>query len=338
MGNRRMVTALDVARAAGVSRSAVSRTFTEGASVSEKTRRTVMEAAWSLGYRPNAIARSLITQRSRMIGVVMAEIGNPFYTSVLEAFSEKLQAMDMRVLLFTIARAHDIDDALPALLQYQVDGVVITSSVLSSEMARKCDAAGMPVVLFNRDVRAGSTSSVSSDNRSAGRMVADYLLDGGHRRPGFVAGTEDTSTSINRERGFVERLAERGVGPPLRDCGDYTYDGGAAAARRLLTAADRPDALFCANDVMAMGALDVARRELGLDVPADLSLVGFDGIEIAGLPPYDITTVFQRIDPMTDIAIDVLMERIDDPSLRPVKRLVPCELRERGSARRPKPA
>ncbi len=335
-GSVKVVTSQDVAREAGVSRSAVSRTFTKGASVSESTRQRVLTAAWKLGYHPNAIARSLITQRSNMVGLVMADITNPFYAKVLESFSEKLQSVGQRVLLFSIAKVHDIDQALPALLQYQVDGVIITSAVLSSAMAETCNRAGKPVMLFNRYVRETTTSSVCTDNVAAGRQVANVLLDGGHRRYAFIAGTANTSTSNDRQRGFLDRLAERGAPPPLVERGDFHYEGGFAAAGRLFARDDPPDAVFCANDVMAVGAMDLIRGVRGLRVPEDVSVIGFDGIAASGWPSYDLTTMEQQIERMTSEAMEILMARIADPSLPPETRFVPAQLVARSSARLPR--
>jgi len=338
MAGRKVVTSRDVAREAGVSRSAVSRAFTEGASVSERTRQRVLAAAWKLGYSPNALARGLITQRSNMVGLVMADITNPFYAKVLESFSEKLQSVGQRVLLFSIAKVHDIDQALPALLQYQVDGVIITSAVLSSAMAETCAKTGKPVILFNRYVRETTTSAVCTDNVAAGRRVADLLLDAGHRRCAFIAGTANTSTSNDRQRGFLDRLAARGAPPPLVDRGDYRYGGGFAAAERLFTRDDPPDAVFCANDVMAMGAMDLIRRVRGLRVPDDVSVIGFDGIAASGWPSFDLTTMEQQVERMTDEAMEILMARIADPALPPETRFVPARLVARTSARLPREA
>lgn len=331
----KVVTSQDVAHAAGVSRSAVSRTFTKGGSVSEHTRRRVLAAARKLGYNPNAIARSLITQRSNMVGLVMADITNPFYARVLESFSEKLQSVGQHVLLFSIAKVHDIDQALPALLQYQVDGVIITSAVLSSAMAETCAKAGKPVILFNRYVRETITSAVCTDNVAAGREVANLLLDAGHYRCAFLAGTANTSTSNDRQRGFLDRLAERGALAPLVDRGDYCYEGGFAAAGRLFARADPPDAVFCANDVMAVGAMDQIRQVRGLRVPDDVSVIGFDGIAASGWPSYELTTMEQQIERMTSEAMEILMARIADPTLPPETRFVPARLVARASARLP---
>ena len=146
----RPVTSVDVARAAGVSQATVSRVFAPGSRIAGSMREKVLAAAVALGYRPNAIARSLASQRSGMIGIVMGDMRNPFYPQVLELFSDRLRRTGRQVLLFTVRDGETVDDLLPELLQYQVDGVVIASANLSSGMARSCAALGTPVVVFNR--------------------------------------------------------------------------------------------------------------------------------------------------------------------------------------------
>lgn len=328
-------TSLDVAHLAGVSQSAVSRAFTPGASVSKKMREKVLAAAQELGYEPNAIARSLITHRSNMVGIVMADMTNPFYPEVLETFTKRLQELERRVLLFTVSRGQDIDDALPQVLQYQVDGIVITSATLSSEMADECARRGTPVVLFNRYVRGADLCSVCCDNAESGRLLANLLLDAGLRRLSFIAGTENTSTNVDRERGFVGRLEERGFSLFARETGNYTYDGGYQAAKRLMAGDEPPDAVFCANDIMALGALDAVRRELGLRVPEDVSIVGFDDIPAAAWPSYDLTTVRQPINRMIEETVELLLARVEEPGSEPTTRLVPGDLIVRGSVRLP---
>jgi DNA-binding LacI/PurR family transcriptional regulator len=200
------VTSQHVARLAQVSQSAVSRTYTLGASVSNDTRARVMDAARQLGYRPNAIARSLITKRSRIIGVVMSQLDNQFYPLVLEKLSQRLRRDGYHVLLFITA--HDEPDGVLAeILQYQVDGIIMASTVLSSALARDCARAGSPVVLFNRMTKRvpnedHPTSAVTSDNEAGGRMAARHLYAGGHQRIAYIAGLEESSTNQDRERGF----------------------------------------------------------------------------------------------------------------------------------------
>ena len=275
------VTSFDVARLAQVSQSAVSRAFTPGASVSDATRVKIEDAARKLGYRPNAIARTLITRRSRIIGVVMSYLENQFYPVVLEKLSQRLQRDGYHVLLF-IADTRQTDAVLAEILQYQVDGMVMASTSMSSALALRCEEAGIPVVLFNR-VSSGSenTSSVTTDNLQGGMLVGQYLARTGHRRVAYIAGLEDTSTNQQREQGLRDGLAESGQSVFARAVGNYDFEDAKAAARTLFSvkAAQRPDAVFVANDHMAIAVMDTLRIELGLRIPQDVSVVGFDNVK-----------------------------------------------------------
>lgn len=274
---RRPVTAHEVARLAGVSQSAVSRTFTKGASVSPDTRRKVEEAAASLGYRPNLVARSLITRRSNLIGVAIPGMTNPFYARVLESLSAEIEQLGYRILLFSMANNEDSDPVLEEILRYQVDGLVLVSASLSSRFAEECRTIGLPVVLFNRTNDSTSVSSVTSDNITGSRTVARFLLAGGHQRLAFIAGKQSSSTNRDRDAGFSGYLRERGATLALREIGDYTFDGATTATRRLLGLDAPPDAIFCANDLMALAAINVC-HELGVQPGRDLSIVGFDDL------------------------------------------------------------
>jgi DNA-binding LacI/PurR family transcriptional regulator len=332
---RKKSTSLDVARLADVSQSAVSRTFTPGSHISEKMRKKVMAAANQLGYKPNAIARSLITRRSNMIGVIMGDITNPFYPEVLRALTDKLQAEGLRLILFTVAQDQSVDDLLPKVMEYQLDGLIITSAKISSEGVEESIKQGMPVVLFNRYVRGSLANAVCCDNAEGGRIIANLLIDAGHRYPAIVTGSADTSTGLDRERGFCSRLEERGLAEPMKVCGHFSYEGGVEAARSLLNAAQRPDAVFCANDIMAIGFIDTARNEFGLKLPEDISVVGFDDISLAAWPSFGLTTARQRIHSMIDATLEILSQRIADPNLPPEIRLIPGILRLRTSCRLP---
>lgn len=332
---RRSVRSIDVARLAGVSRSAVSRAFTKDAYVSDETKRKVLEAANLLGYQPNAIARSLISRRSNIVGVVVSELSNPFYALVLESLSLQLQNAELASLLICSRDAREIDASIPRLLAYQVDGVIIAAAPLSSTSAAQCSSAGIPVILINRYVEYDDVSAVFSDNLAGGRAVADHLVNGGHTRIAFMAGLENTSSSRDRESGFVSRLTEHRMFLYAREVGNYKYQDGVIAARRLLSLDPKPDAIFCANDVMAIAAMDVARREFGLGIPKDLSIAGYDNVQAASSAGYDLTTVDQNIDLMAKDAVSMLLRHIAAPPPRAARRLVPSRLVERGSTRRP---
>lgn len=327
------VTSLDVAKLAQVSQSAVSRSFTPGASVSDLTRAKVEDAARKLGYRPNAIARSLITRRSRIIGVVMSYLENQFYPVVLEKLSQRLQRDGYHVLLF-IADTRESDTVLSEILQYQVDGLVMASTAMSSALAVRCAEAGIPVVLFNRTVRASdTTSSVTTDNYQGGRLVAQYLVQTGHRRIAYIAGLEDTSTNVDREGGFRDGLAEHGRRCFARAVGNYDFEDAQAAARALFSVPEpeRPDAVFVANDHMAIAVMDTLRVELGLRIPADASVVGFDNVKQAAWGSYQLTSVEQDADAMIEATVKLLMDHLDGvASNRAV--VLPTRLVVRGSS------
>lgn len=329
----RHVTAQDVARRAGVSQSAASRTFTPGASISADLRERVRSAAAALGYRPNAIARSLITARSRIIGVAASYLQNHFYPDVLDALSRALQARGYQILLFTAELSETADEVLDGLLRYRVDAVVLASTTLSSRLAEECRAAGIPVLLFNRTSDVASVSAVTGENRRGGRMIGELLAACGHERIAYIAGTENSSTSRDRERGFLEGLAAGGTCLFAREAGLYRFDGAADAARRLFSRPDRPDAVFAANDHMAIAAMGVATAEFGLRIPEDVAFVGFDDVEAARWPAYSLTTFSQPIPPMVSAVVDLLLSLVEEPDTMPRHVVVTGELIESASTR-----
>ncbi|MEQ8347476.1 MAG: LacI family DNA-binding transcriptional regulator [Sneathiellaceae bacterium] len=335
----RRPSAIQVAQLAGVSQSAVSRAFTPGASISAATRAKVMAAAAELGYMPNAIARSMITRRTNIIGVVLGNLEYQFYQQALRILSLRLQDLGRQMLLFTVPPDGNLDALLPQVLQYQVDGVIIGAATLSSEMAAECERRGTPVVLFNRTVPGVPAHSVTSDNYGGARLVATLLVRAGHRCFGFIAGHRDTSTGINRERGFYEGLRALGVDTDtqvVRMDGRYSYEGAREAVMRLLSDGPRPDAIFGANDMMAMGALDAARAA-GIAVPDELSVIGFDDTPQSAWTAYALTTLRQPIEEMVDATIDLIVQLQEQPSNRRTIVEVPVLFVERGSARLPVP-
>ncbi|ANN76262.1 LacI family DNA-binding transcriptional regulator [Bordetella flabilis] len=328
--------AQDVADLAKVSQSAVSRTFTPGASVSEETRKKVLAAAQKLGYRPNALARSLITRRSRIVALVMSYLENQFYPLVIEKLSQKLQKEGYHVLMFIAEVDEAADGVLAEILQYQVDGIIMASAMLSPNIVRSCADVGVPVVQFNRISILGglarhASSSATSDNYGGGRAVARLVVERGYRRFGYLAGLEDSSTSIERERGYREGLRELGHEVRCRAVGHYSFDL-AQEALRAMFAADAPDALFVANDHMAIAALDVLRLELGVRVPQDVAVVGFDDVPQAAWGAYQLTTVRQHLEPMVDATLTLLREQMRG-ELQPRDIVVPCTLVERATVR-----
>ncbi len=332
----RPVTALDVAQKAGVSRSAVSRVFTPGASVSKRTAEKVRCAADALGYRPNVLARSLITGRSRIIGLVVAYLENQFYPEAIERLSRHLQERGYHVLVFMASNSgEEADEVMEELLDYQVDGIIAASVGMSNDLTRRCEAAGIPIVLFNRAQDDDRLSSVTSDNYHGGRKLAEFLVAGGHKRVAHIAGWEGASTQRDREAGFVAGLAAAGQTLAARGVSDFDFERAKTIAREMFSSDTYPDAVFCANDHMAFAVMDVLRFELGLRVPDDVSVVGYDDVTLAAWPSYDLTTVRQPAGQMARATVDILMDRLADPETKPRRVALDGPLILRRSARIP---
>lgn len=329
------VTSQQVAERAGVSQSAVSRVFTPGASASKKTVDRVRKAASELGYRPNVLARAMVSGKSRIIGLVVAYLENQFYPEALEKLSNALQERGYHVLVFMAAQtAGNIDNVVDEILDYQVDGIIAASVAMSSELSDRCRAAGVPMVLFNRSQDDPAMSAVTSDNVAGGKKVAEFLLAGGHKKIGYIAGWEGASTQRDREAGFTIALAEAGVELHARDVGNFGMAEAAAATKRMF-ANEQPDAVFVANDHMALAVMDTLRFELGLDVPGDVSVVAYDDVPASSWPAYDLTTVRQPANRMVAETVSILMDQIEDNQTAPRRIAIDGPLVLRGSARIP---
>ena len=331
----RRVTSLEVAKLAGVSQSAVSRVFTPGASASNKTIEKVRKAADELGYRPNILARAMVSGKSRMIGVVVAYLENQFYPDVLEKLSNAFQAEGYHVLVFMAANTSgNIDSVVEEILDYQVDGIIAASVSMSSELSERCRSANIPMVLFNRSQDDPSMSAVTSANFEGGRKVAEFLLAGGHKKIGYIAGWEGASTQRDREAGFVEGLADAGVSLHARTVGNFHMDQAREATLEMF-ASDPPDAVFVANDHMALAVMDTLRFELNLKVPQDVSVVGYDDVTMSAWPAYNLTTVRQPANRMVAETVGIMLSKIQNIETIPRRIEIDGPLIVRGSARIP---
>lgn len=327
------VTSAQVAKSAGVSQSAVSRVFTPGASVSPKTAEKVRSAAVELGYRPNVLARSLITGKSRIIGLVVGYLNNQFYPDVLEKLSKGLQAEGYHVLVFMAEQTADnVDELLEKILDYQADGIVLASVAMSSELARRCHASGVPVVLFNRTQDTDILSSITSDNIAGGRKVAEHFVQAGYERIAYVAGWAGASTQRDRESGFIDGLASAGLSLFAREEGDFKFEQAQEATRRLFASAETPDAIFVCNDHMAFAVMDVLRDELKLRIPEDVAVAAYDDVPAASWKAYDLTTVRQPANRMVEETISTLLVQIERDQAPPRRLSLDGPLVVRGSS------
>lgn len=301
------VTARDLAKRIGVSTSTISRAFDKHSRISDELRQRILAMADDLGYRPNAIARSLIQRRSGIVALVVGDMANPFYPEALEEFSLQLRLSGRQLLLFVIPRGSDADELMPQLLQYQVDAIVVTAARLSSRMSGLCARQGVPVVFMNRRVEDPTVWSVCCNNEHLGMEVAEYLMAQKRRACAFVAGDPGTSTTTDRLRGFERGLAAHGQRLIACVHGGYTDEGARIAAAELFgRGIPTVDAVFCANDVMALAVLGYLRTNTSLRVPDDVAVIGFDDIRAASYPENQLTTVHQPVSEMIDCVIGLL--------------------------------
>ena len=305
-------TSYDVARRAGVSQSAVSRCFRAGGSIAPETRDRVLRAARELGYWPNAIASGLITKRSNLVAVLISNLTNLYYPEVLAKLTRRLDAHGIRVLLFAMESEYDVDAALDQVWRYRVDGAIVAAR-LSRDQIDAFARHHVPAVLYNRLGPGVPVPSVCCDSAGGERLLVDALLKSGHRHFGIIGGPPDNDVGRQRVDGALSRLREAGLTPAIAT-GSFDHDSGARGFDALMAATrGHVDAVVCANDPMAIGAMDAARGKHGLDVPRDVSIAGFDGIEPASWGSYALTTIRQPVGRMTEAAVAMLIERIGDP-------------------------
>jgi DNA-binding LacI/PurR family transcriptional regulator len=323
----------DVANKAGVSTSAVSRTFTDGASVSEKMRRKVQKAADELGYSPNFLARSLTTRRTKLIGLVSNNFHNPIFLEVFDLFTRNLQDRGLRPLLVNLSNETDPENSVRMLQQYSVDGVIVASSTLPPAFSKAFADNQMPVVnTFGRHASNPAVHVVGIDNIEAGRMAARELVARSYGSVAFLGGPEAATSTQDRLQGFLEGLAAQpGIKVSHSFAAAYSFKAGRAEMLRL-SEGPLAEAYFCGDDVLSIGALS-ALKDRGKQVPDDIGIIGFNDMEMSGWENIALTTIAQPIKQIISASVELMAAMLDDPHIHPQARLFPCHVVERGTLR-----
>jgi LacI family transcriptional regulator len=318
-------TSFDVARLAGVSQPTVSRALRGEPSVAPATRRRVEKAAATLGYVTSQLGRGLATRTTRRIGLVAAELTNPFYPYLVAPLHAELERAGYRSVLF-VERGEDVL-TVDELADGSLDGVVLTTAAVESTLPQALADRGVPFVLLNREVDGVAADAAVVDNTRGASLVADLFVSLGHRRIGALFGPPWTSTGRDRESGFRRALAAQGVelADELVSRSPFGFDQGQAGVRALLAQPEPPTAIFCGNDVLALGALDGAAR-LGVHVPEELTVVGFDDIPLASWARVELTTVRCDIARLAAMAAELLLRRISRPEDYSQRVVLPAEL------------
>ncbi len=328
------ITLKDVAERAGVSRAAVSRTFTEGRSVSPRMRARVEQAAAELGYLPNMLARSLTTRRTQLVGLVSNNFRNPVFLQIFDLFTRAIQDRGLRPLIVNLTDETDPARSVQLLRQYSVDGVIVASSHVPDGFAAAFRTAGLPAVhAFGRPGRHPAVSVVGIDNVAAGRMAAETLIARGYRRLGFLGGPRGASTTQDRLEGFTAAAQARGIAVTAGFAGAYSHEAGRVAMAGLQDGS-AVEAWFCGDDVLSMGVL-AALQEAGLRVPDDVGIIGLNDMEMAGWANFGLTTIHQPFEAIVGAAVDLVAAHLADPARPPEVRLYPCHIVERRTLRPP---
>jgi LacI family transcriptional regulator len=329
-------TTAEISAELGVSKSTVSRALKNDPRISARMRAKVLSMADKLGYAPNAIAQSLATRSSQIIGFIGSEEENYWYQENIQKLAASLSAANMQLMVFQVSSGGEVMDVVPAMIKYRLAGCIVIPTVkISIDTVETLDKYNVTVVLLNRGLPGTVACSIQCDQVAGAVQLAKLLTEAGHERIAFVAGSE-TPTAAARERGFVDGLGEAGQRLFARINGDYTFEGAYEATKELLAKRTQPDAIFAANDLMAFGVLD-ALRDLSLRVPEDISVVGFDNSRIGAWPAYQLTTISQPIDYMFSRAIELITDRNPSSGVPPENIFVDGKLVIRRSARTGQP-
>lgn len=310
MGNKPPISASDVAKLAGVSRSAVSRSFTEGASVSPETRKKVMEAAEELGYHVNHLARSLIRNESGIVCLVVSDMNAPYRASLVKALTRELQQNGkIAMLLNTDNSQQSVAKALRLAISYRADASIILSGTPAKSIVDMCLSQNQKLVLINRDEHHHGPLRINLDEDSAAERAAIAFKRAGCTNLAFANSQAMTPSLMAREAGFVNACIRHGLSLTVERFGPTCYQSGTQLAQRILTASQRPDGVFCATDLIALGLLDEARQQFQLKIPRDLCVLAFDNIEQADWGSYQLTTFAQPIDEVAERAVKWIISK-----------------------------
>ena len=319
-GEIKMVTSHDVARLAGVSQPTVSRALRDNPKVSKETKQRVRDAAKALGYVLSETGRALSSGRTRRIGLLLTDLDNQFYPHVIAPMHRELESLGYQLVLQT--ETSDTGRVAERLLANGLDGVLLATTTLDSVLPVRLRDRGVPFVYFNRTSSAVEADGAVVDPSGGLREAAETIVELGHRRIGAIFGPRNTSTGEHRESVLRDALEDHGIviGSRHSHRGPFDFDTGYAGAGRLLNQAERPTVIVCGNDVVALGALNAA-RELGLAVPDQVSIVGFDDLPVASWPIVRLTTVAFDLDAMARAAAGLLVDRVEGEPDRPYQTL-----------------
>ncbi len=323
------ITARDIAERCDTSLAAVSRAFRAEASIADDLRQKILNVSRELGYSP-PVKRIRRAKETSKISIVVGDVTNPFFPHVLECFSKEIKNLQQDMVVHIVPPGATVDSVMLDVFQSGSDAAIITSANLSSKLAKQCKSRGIPVVLFNRVQIDPSTNAVCADNYNGARMIAQRFLSQGRDKLAFIGGIPDTSTHLERRRGLLDELALHDVQPIFERPANYDYATAFDVAMDLFLGSVCPTGIFCANDIMAIAAIDAAKR-VGINVGQDVGIIGFDDIPMASWTSYQLTTVRQRVNMMVRASLEQIKDFYNNPDEQGSIRIIRGDLIERDS-------
>ena len=317
----KLPTSSSVAKLAGVSQSAVSRCFTKGASISNRTKLRVIEAAKKLGYKPQTFStNSLSLDEGGLVGVILPYITNRYYPEVLIELHEALRVSGYRILLITTDDGEELDDNLiqPYLKEKLV--AIVSATKPTDAFVENCLAKQIQLIAFNRNWKIPTLSSVACDHKYGGEAAAEHFVNNGHTKIGMVEGPIGSFVSKERCKGFKNYLNNLDKIKLFHERGNFTYEGALDSANKLLK--NNITALFCADDIMAFGCVDYIKKNTKLNIPEEIEVIGYDDISSANWHSYNLTTIRQPVRQMSKLVTQIIDDNIKDPELEPINHLI----------------
>ena len=317
----KLPTSSSVAKLAGVSQSAVSRCFTKGASISNRTKLRVIEAAKKLGYKPQSFStNSLSLDEGGLVGVILPYITNRYYPEVLIELHEALRVSGYRILLITTDDGEELDDNLiqPYLKEKLV--AIVSATKPTDAFVENCLAKQIQLIAFNRNWKIPTLSSVACDHKYGGEAAAEHFVNNGHTKIGMVEGPIGSFVSEERCKGFKNYLNNLDKIKLFHERGNFTYEGGLDSAKKLLK--NNITALFCADDIMAFGCVDYIKKNTKLNIPEEIEVIGYDDISSANWHSYNLTTIRQPVRQMSKLVTQIIDDNIKDPEFEPINHLI----------------
>jgi DNA-binding LacI/PurR family transcriptional regulator len=315
MKKYKQTTVKDLAKLTGFSTATISRAFTPGASIALSTKEKILDAASQLGYKSSGFGRILLNETNKTVGIIMGDLTNPIRSTIIDELIDRLQNLGCLTLLFKGGNQQNLQRLIPKVLDYRLRVLVVTGFMPRQSSITNCHEAGVPLIILNRgQIKGTSANIVTCDHYEGGKQAAKALIEVAKcKRIGMVCGTPETGANEARIEGFLNGLNSYGAKLWVAEEGDFSYKSGVTAAYRIFKRSNPPDGLFCLNDEIALGVMDVARYDFNLKIPYDLSVIGYDDIEAASWPTYRLTTIKQPLEKLISEPVKIIEKLIKDP-------------------------